>query len=165
MDYPYSVKKERNIRNAPKTPAPILWNNVNHTPNMLTTMSNIPLTSNIFENFILSHLTYIINNPITHPAKNPGIELVTNAPTRPNNKDVISLIISFSEIIIHQLSLLFLKNYRSDSLTPQEKVLEPIKVNEKPIDLKLLDKILSIFDQRITVGEVRKVLRFLGGMS
>ena len=49
-------------------------------------------------------------------------------------------------------------------MTPQEKALEPIKVNGKVIDLKLLDRILSIFDQRITVGEVRKVLRFLGGI-
>ena len=54
--------------------------------------------------------------------------------------------------------------WEGDSLTPQEKALEPIKVNGKVIDLKLLDRILSIFDQRITVGEVRKVLRFLGGI-
>jgi len=48
-------------------------------------------------------------------------------------------------------------------LTPQEKAFKII-IDGKEVDLKWLDKILSIFNQNITVGKVRELLKVLGGI-
>jgi len=54
------------------------------------------------------------------------------------------------------------------NITPQYRVPQKpsfeITVDGKKVDLKWLDKILSIFDQKISVGEVRRILKVLGGM-
>jgi len=54
------------------------------------------------------------------------------------------------------------------NITPQHRISQKpsfeITVDGKKVDLKWLDKILSIFDQKISVGEVRRILKVLGGM-